>query len=231
MVLVWQFEPRLVIVEAAHPVALRQQEFAAAQAQVRIVGPRGQRHVEIGERTGPIAARGQQTGARTERRHQAMVDRQGLVVGALGLVGPAKRFEGAAPVMGDHGIAGAKPGCPLQRHKGFGMCAQDAEAAREIDLCGRIPGQKSGRALQRLARLGESSQLQPCLAQQVQRLARVGPGVDHLREQRLGCAKIAGGGAPDRVAGKGIDLLVGERHDQRLADDRGKEKAGDRQGG
>ena len=56
-------QPRLVVAETAQPVALAQQQFAAAQAQMRIVGPAGQRHLEIGQRAHPVAAR-RQTGWR-----------------------------------------------------------------------------------------------------------------------------------------------------------------------
>ena len=110
-------QARLVVGKAAQPVALAQQQLAAAQAQMRVVGPAGQRHVEIAERAHPVAARRQQAGARRERRHQAMVDRQRLVIGALGLVGPAQRFQRAALVVGDGGIAGLQQRRALERRQ------------------------------------------------------------------------------------------------------------------
>ncbi len=55
-----QLQPRFVVAESAQPVALAQQQVAAAQAQMRIVGPAGQRHLEIGQGADPVATRGQQ---------------------------------------------------------------------------------------------------------------------------------------------------------------------------
>ena len=89
-------QPRLVVGKTAQPVALAQQQFAAAQAQMRVVGPVGQRHVEIGQRAHPVAARRQQAGARatatasgdgrsTAPRHRRARPRRG---------GPAPRARG-----------------------------------------------------------------------------------------------------------------------------------------
>ena len=137
-----------------------------------------------------------------------MVDRERVVVGLLGLVGAAKRFEGAALVVRDGGTIGRERGRALQRRERFGMGTQHAEAAREIDLRRGLLGQELDGTLERLAGFGEAAELQPHLSQHVQCLARIGSRLDHLREQRFGGGKVAGRGALDRVAGEGIDLLV-----------------------
>ena len=206
------FQARLVVGKTAQPVALAQQQLAAAQAQMRIVGPVGQRHVEIAERAHPVAARRQQAGARGERRHQAMIDRQRLVVGALGFVGAAQRLQRAAPVVGDGGVAGLQQRGALERCQRLLVVAQHREAAREIDLGRGILGQELGGALQRLARLGEAAELQPRLAQEIEHLAGIGPRVGHLRQQRLGAGEVAGGRALHGVAGQRLDLEVGKGH-------------------
>ena len=197
-----------MIGKTAQPVALAQQQLATAQAQMRVVGPGGQRHVEVAQRAHPVAAGQQQAGARGERRHQAMVDRQRLVIGALGLVGTAQRFQGAAPVVGDGGVAGLEERRALERRQCFVVFAQHRKAAREIDLRRGVLGQELGGALQRLARLGEAAELQSGLAEEIEHLAGIGPRLGHLRQQRLGAGKVAGGRALHGVAGQRLDLEV-----------------------
>ena len=90
------------------------------------------------------------------------------------------------------------------------MLAQHREAAGQVDLGGGLLGQELGGALQRLARLGETAELQSRLAQQMQRLAGIGPRLGDLRQQRLGAGEVAGGGALHGVARQRLDLEVGE---------------------
>ena len=101
-----ELQPRLVVGEATHPVALLQQEFAAPHEQRRIVGPVGQRHVEIGQRTDPLAARFQQPRAGDQRRHQAMVGQQRFVIGALGLLESTERLQCMTAIVADRRIVG-----------------------------------------------------------------------------------------------------------------------------
>ena len=147
-----------------------------------------------------------------------MIDRERIAIGLLGFGTAAQRFERAALVVRDGGIVGREPGGTLQRGERLGMGAQHAEAAREIDLRGRLPGQELGCPLQRLARFGEAAELQTHLSQQMQGLAGIGPGPDDLREERLGGGEVASRGALDRVACEGIDFLIGQGHDRRLAE-------------
>ena len=83
--------------------------------------------------------------------------------------------------------------------------------------CGFL-GQELGGALQWLARLSEATELQPGLAQQMQRLPGVGPRFGHLRQQRLGAGEVAGRCTLHGVARQGLDLEVGESHLPRLAE-------------
>ena len=55
------------------------------------------------------------------------------------------------------------------------MLAQHGQAAGVVDLGGDFLGQELRGALQRLARLGEAAELQPRLAEQMQRLSGIGP--------------------------------------------------------
>ena len=98
------------------------------------------------------------------------------------------------------------------------MIAQHRQAAGQVDLGGGLLGQELGGALQRLACLGEAAELQPRLAQQMQRLPGVGPRLGDLRQQRLGAGEVAGGRALHGVARQRLDLEVGEGHPPRLAE-------------
>ena len=129
-----QVEPGFIVGKAAQPVALAQQKIAAAQAQAGILGPAGQRHVEIGQRSCPVAARGQQAGACRQGRQQAMVDRQCLIIGLAGFVGPAQRLQRPAAIMGDGGITRLHSAGAIQGIEGGGVVAQHRQAAGEIDL-------------------------------------------------------------------------------------------------
>ena len=137
-----------------------------------------------------------------------MVDRQRFIVGALGFVGAAQRFQGAAPVVGDGGIVGLQQRGALERDQRLCVLAQHRKATGEIDLGGDILGQELGGALQRLARLGETAELQPRLAQEMERLAGIGPRFGDLRQQRLGAGEVAGRGALHGVAGQRLELEV-----------------------
>ena len=110
--------------------------------------------------------------------------------------------------MGDGGIAGLQPRGALERDEGLLVLAQHREAAREIDLGGGILGQELGRALQGFTRLGETSELQPRLAQEIEHLSGIGPRFGHLRQQRLGAGEVAGGRALHGIAGQRLDLEV-----------------------
>ena len=110
--------------------------------------------------------------------------------------------------MGDGGIAGLEQRRALERRQCLVVLAQHRKAAREIDLRRGVLGQELGGTLQRLARLGETAELQPGLAQEIEYLAGIGPRLGHLRQQRLGAGKIAGGRALHGVAGQRLDLEV-----------------------
>ena len=203
--------------QAAQPVALAQQELAAAQSKRRVVGLAGQRHVEIGQRAHPLAALGQKSGAGAERGLQAVVDGEGGVIGALGLVQSAEGFERAAAIVMDGGIVGTQLPGAVERGKGCFMLAQHAEAAGEIDLGADLLGHELGGALQGLARLGEAAELQPRLAKQMLGLPGVGTRLGDLRQQGLGGREVARRGALDGVAGECLKLEVRQRHTRRLA--------------
>ena len=100
-------------------------------------------------------------------------------------------------------VEGSQRGCVLAQHR---------QAAGEVDLGRDFLGQELGGALQRLARLGEAAELQPRLAQKMQRLPGIGPRLDDLRQQRLGAGEVAGGRALHGVARQRLDLEVGEGH-------------------
>ena len=137
-----------------------------------------------------------------------MVDRQRFVVSALGLLGAAQRFQRAASVMGDGGITGLEKRRTLERFQRFLMVTQHRQAACEIDLRRGVLGQKLGGTLQRLARLDETAELQPRLTKEIEHLPGIGSRLGHLRQQRLGAGKVAGGGALHGVAGQRLDLEV-----------------------
>ena len=118
------------------------------------------------------------------------------------------RLRRAGPAPRAHG-----PCCARWRHRRASGAAARSRAASaaacspstvrqpaQVDLGGGLLGQELGGALQRLARLGEAAELQPRLAQQMQRLAGIGPRLDDLRQQRLGAGEVAGGGALHGVA-------------------------------
>ena len=120
--------------------------------------------------------------------------------------------------MGDGGIAGLQALGAVEGRQCGRMITQHRQAAGQVDLRSGLLGQELGGALQRLACLGETAELQPRLAQQMQRLSGIGPRFDDLRQQWLGTDEVAGGGALHGVARQRLDLEVGEGHPPRLAE-------------
>ena len=93
------------------------------------------------------------------------------------------------------------------------MLAELAEAAREIDLRRGIPRQERGGTFQRLARLGEATELQPDLAQEVKRAGRNWAVPRRPAQTRLRPpAKSPRAAQLQAVAAERLDLLVGECH-------------------
>ena len=224
--------------QATPPVALSQQQLAAPQAQPGIIRANRQCRLEIGQRARPVAARRQQGRPRGQAGQHAVIDRQRLAVGALGVIGPAQGFEGAAFVVGDGGVAGAQPCRAFERLEGTVMLAETAETPGQIDLCRGVARQERGGAFQRLTRLGEAAELQPDLAQEMKELPGVWARIRSAREQALSASEVAGRCALQGVAAQRFDLLVGKCHARALAErpagakaEGGKEKAGGRQGG
>ena len=114
-----------------------------------------QRCFEIGEGARPFATRGQQLRPGTERRQQPVVDRQSEIVGALGFLGPAQRFEGAAAIVRNDGVVRFQPCRLAEGDQRLFVPAELDQAAGEVGLCRDIARQELGGALQRLAGLGE----------------------------------------------------------------------------
>ena len=63
----------------------------------------------------------------------------------------------------------------VERRQRFFVLAQHRKAAGVVDLGGDFLGQELRGTLQRLARLGETAELQPGLAEEIERLAGIGP--------------------------------------------------------
>jgi hypothetical protein len=104
------------------------------------------------------------------------------------------------------------------------VLAQHHQAAGEIDLGGRLPGQELGRPFERLARLDEAAKLETRLTEDVKRLPGIGSGFGDLRQERLRPGKVTGGSALHGVARQRLDLEVGKRHERPLAEAAAKKK-------
>jgi hypothetical protein len=212
MLVVRQLEPRLVLGEPAQPVALLEQQRGAAEAQTLVVRLDGEGGIEVGQRRRPLAAPGQQVGARPQGGEQPVISRQRLVIGALGVGRTAEALEGAALVVEDGGIAWLQALGALQGVDRRGVLAELGEAAGVVDVRGGIARQELRCPLQRRARLGVAAELEADLAEKVKRQARVRPRLGDAREQRLGAGEIARIGPFTRFAAERVDLLIGESH-------------------
>ncbi len=112
--------------------------------------------------------------------------------------------------MDDRSISGFELGSAVQRGECGLVPAQPVEAAGQVDVCGRVARQELRCAFERLMRLGKAAELQPGLAEQVEGLAGIGTGLRDLRQQRLRRSEVSRCGAPNCIAGQGLDLGVGK---------------------
>ena len=96
------------------------------------------------------------------------------------------------------------------------MLAELVEASREVDLRRDIARQELGGTLQRLAGVGEAAELQPDLAQQMERLAGVGPRLDDAGEHRLRPPAKSPAAARCRASRPRVWICWSERATRRL---------------